>query len=48
MSGYTGQTIGLQGPFEPSSAFLSKPFSRDVLMRKIREALDRPVVKEHE
>ena len=48
MSGYTGQTIGLQGPFEPSSDFLPKPFSREVLTRKIREALDRPVVKECE
>ena len=48
MSGYTGQAIGSQGPFEPSSDFLPKPFSRDVLTRKIREALDRPVVKEHE
>jgi PAS domain S-box-containing protein len=48
MSGYTGQTIGLQGPFEPSSDFLPKPFGREVLTRKIREALDRPVVKEHE
>ena len=48
MSGYTGQTIGSQGPFEPSSDFLPKPFSREVLTRKIREVLDRPVVKEHE
>ncbi len=40
MSGYTGQTFGQQGPVEPGSFFLQKPFTRDDLTRKIREALD--------
>lgn len=44
MSGYTGQTIGGQGPIEPGSDFVSKPFTREVLRRKVREALDRPEV----
>ena len=43
MSGYTGQTVGAQGPIDPGSAFLSKPFTRDALTRKIREVLDRRV-----
>jgi two-component system cell cycle sensor histidine kinase/response regulator CckA len=43
MSGYTGQTVGAQGPLDPGSAFLSKPFTRDALTRKIREVLDRRV-----
>ena len=46
MSGYTGQTVGTQGPIDPGSDFLSKPFSRVVLARKIREALDRRMVAE--
>lgn len=46
MSGYTGQTVGSQGPIDPGSDFLAKPFTREVLARKIREALDRPVVTE--
>src|SRR5208282_4392442 len=43
MSGYTGQTAGSQGPIEPGSDFLSKPFTRNTLVRKIRDALDRRV-----
>jgi PAS domain S-box-containing protein len=43
MSGYTGQTVGEQGPIDPGSAFLSKPFTRDSLTRKIRKVLDRRV-----
>ncbi|MGA8013314.1 MAG: PAS domain S-box protein [Candidatus Acidiferrales bacterium] len=46
MSGYTGQAVGSQGPVDPGSVFLLKPFTREVLTRKIREALDRPVVAE--
>jgi len=46
MSGYTGQAVGSQGPIEPGSDFLSKPFTRETLARKIREALDRRVVAE--
>jgi two-component system cell cycle sensor histidine kinase/response regulator CckA len=40
MSGYTGQAVGSQGPVEPGSFYLHKPFTRDALIRKIREALD--------
>jgi CheY-like chemotaxis protein len=46
MSGYTGQVAGTQGPIDPGSDFLPKPFTRAVLARKIREALDRRMVAE--
>jgi two-component system cell cycle sensor histidine kinase/response regulator CckA len=46
MSGYTGQAVGSQGPVDPGSVFLLKPFTRELLTRKIREALDRHVVAE--
>jgi two-component system, cell cycle sensor histidine kinase and response regulator CckA len=46
MSGYTGQSVGQQGPVDPGSVFLMKPFTRELLTRKIREALDRRVVQE--
>jgi two-component system, cell cycle sensor histidine kinase and response regulator CckA len=46
MSGYTGQSVGSQGPLDPGSVFLMKPFTRELLTRKIREALDRRVVQE--
>ncbi|HKV04688.1 MAG TPA: PAS domain S-box protein [Candidatus Acidoferrales bacterium] len=44
MSGYTGQAVGAQGPVEPGSVFLAKPFTRETLTRKLREALGRPAV----
>jgi two-component system, cell cycle sensor histidine kinase and response regulator CckA len=40
MSGYTGQGIG-QGILPPGSCFLAKPFSRENLAMKIREALQK-------
>jgi two-component system, cell cycle sensor histidine kinase and response regulator CckA len=46
MSGYTGQAVGSQGPVDPGSVFLLKPFTRELLTRKIRDALDRRVVTE--
>lgn len=46
MSGYTGQAVGAQGPIDPGSDFLAKPFTREVLTRRIRETLDRPVIME--
>ncbi len=39
-SGYTGQTVGAHGILEPGSFFLQKPFTRDALAHKLREALD--------
>jgi two-component system cell cycle sensor histidine kinase/response regulator CckA len=39
MSGYTGQRVG-ETILEPGSIFLQKPFSRDQLGRKVREALE--------
>jgi CheY-like chemotaxis protein len=44
MSGYTGQSYTERGPIAPGSFFLAKPFSRQVLTSKIREALDAVVV----
>ncbi len=40
MSGYTGQRVGEKAILEPGSLFLQKPFTREGLARKIREALD--------
>ena len=43
MSGYTADAIARQGVLNPGITFLSKPFNAEMLGRKIREALDRPV-----
>jgi len=40
MSGYTGQTFSGHAALDPGSHFLAKPFTRDTLARRIREALD--------
>ncbi|HEY6158645.1 MAG TPA: response regulator [Gemmatimonadales bacterium] len=42
LSGYTDDAIVRHGMLEPGIAFLQKPFSADVLARKVREVLDAP------
>jgi PAS domain S-box-containing protein len=42
MSGYTDNAIGNHGILDPGTAFLSKPFTADALMHKVREVLDAP------
>ncbi len=40
VSGYTGEAIRQHGLLELDAAFLQKPFSPDVLARKVRDVLD--------
>jgi CheY-like chemotaxis protein len=40
MSGYTDDAIVRHGVLEPGLSFLQKPFSRDRLLRRVREVLD--------
>jgi PAS domain S-box-containing protein len=41
MSGYTDEALGTHGMLEEGTALLEKPFTREALLRKIREVLDR-------
>ena len=40
MSGYTDDMITRTGRLTPNTAFLQKPFTSDVLLRKVREVLE--------
>jgi two-component system, cell cycle sensor histidine kinase and response regulator CckA len=40
ISGYVGDALARHGVFEPQARFLSKPFTADALLRKVREVLD--------
>jgi two-component system, cell cycle sensor histidine kinase and response regulator CckA len=42
MSGYTDDVIVHHGVLDERTEFIQKPFTPDVLARKIREVLDRP------
>jgi two-component system, cell cycle sensor histidine kinase and response regulator CckA len=42
MSGYTGHDAATRGLLSGDLPLLLKPFSRDVMMRALRFALDRP------
>jgi PAS domain S-box-containing protein len=40
MSGYTDNSIGTHGQLDPGAAFLQKPFTAELLARKLRSLLD--------
>jgi DNA-binding response OmpR family regulator len=40
MSGYTDGVIGHHGVLDAGVAYLQKPFTADLLARKVREVLD--------
>ncbi len=42
MSGYTDEDVKLQGIVEAGAPFIEKPFTPDLLARKVREVLDAP------
>jgi two-component system, cell cycle sensor histidine kinase and response regulator CckA len=42
MSGYTDETIVFHGGLDPNAPYLEKPFTPDLLLRKVREVLDAP------
>jgi len=42
MSGYTGSVVVDHGVFDHTAAFIQKPMTPDLLLRKLREVLDAP------
>ena len=40
VSGYPDEAMASQGILEPDASFLQKPFTPEILARKIREILD--------
>ncbi|GEM_PF-2992216 len=42
VSGYTDDALATHGVTETDTAFQHKPFSREALLRRVRELLDRP------
>jgi YesN/AraC family two-component response regulator len=43
MSGYTDDEVMRRGVIDGQTAFLQKPFTPDMLARKVREVLDAPL-----
>jgi signal transduction histidine kinase len=43
MSGHPGDAVARHGVIPPGTAFLQKPFTPDMLARKVRDVLDKPL-----
>ncbi len=48
MSGYTDRGIDRHRSLDPGTLLLQKPYTRDSLIRKVREALDLEEVRSHD
>ena len=42
MSGYAAETVHQSNSLEPGTAFMEKPFTPQVLLEQVRDALDAP------